>query len=552
MENYKYDIGTYIKKNKPEHLKDSDLADVLKNTWKPDKTKLKTIIETIELCGHQGLALRGGQDSGELSLKTPVKNDGNFRSLLRYRIQSGDNLFLNHIQNCSKNASYISADVQNEVISIISEYIQHKICDKINEGKYFTILADETTDISRIEQFSLCIRYLEKSSNFENDNSYFTREDFLQFVPVHSTVGLELANTIISTLTGLGINLKYLRGQGYDGAANMRSVFRGVQAIIMQKLPKAIYTHCFAHCLNLCLNDASKVQQVRNTLGIVQEISAFFRVSAKRSYILRQKLEPKAFSGLKKFCETRWVERHESILIFVEGFYEIVCALEEIMSEDNNKVVASLHKSLCDFLFIITICIMEKVLGLTYFISKFLQTENLDLITAIESVKETTQKLEDIRNEETFTEIYHQACEIGKSVGVIPVIPRVVGTQKHRENYQVHNNDYASYYRQSIFYVYLDDILASFNERFQTNSNIIISLSCILPNKIGNSSFNDLKPAISFYEEDLVIENYKLLENEFEFWKQKWSREKNCIPKNALGTLPKCPEELFPNINVFF
>jgi len=155
---------------------------------------------------------------------------------------------LNHIQNCSKNASYISADVQNEVISIISEYTQHKICDKINEGKYFTILADETTDISRIEQFSL---YLEKSSNFENDNSYFIREDFLQFVPIHSTVGLELANTIISTLTGLGINLKYLRRHGYDGAANMRSVFRGVQAIIMQKHPKAIYTHCFAHCLNL-------------------------------------------------------------------------------------------------------------------------------------------------------------------------------------------------------------------------------------------------------------------------------------------------------------
>lgn len=120
----------------------------------------------------------------------------------------------------------------------------------------------------------MCIRYLEKSSNFENDNSYFIREDFLQFVPVHSTVGLELANTIISTLTGLGINLKYFRGQGYDGAANMRSFFRGVKAIIMQKQPKAIFTHCFAHCLNLCLNDASKVQQVRNTLGIVQEINA--------------------------------------------------------------------------------------------------------------------------------------------------------------------------------------------------------------------------------------------------------------------------------------
>lgn len=60
-----------------------------------------------------------------------------------------------------------------------------------------------------------------------------------------------------------------------------------------------------------------------------------------------------------------------------------------------------------------------------------------------------------------------------------------------------------------------------------------------------------LKPAISFYE-DLVIENYKFLENEFEFWKQKCSSEKNCIPKIPLGTLPKCPEELFSNINVFF
>jgi len=51
---------------------------------KNNRDILKTIIETIELCGHQALALRGSQDSGELSLKTSVKNDGNFRSLLRY------------------------------------------------------------------------------------------------------------------------------------------------------------------------------------------------------------------------------------------------------------------------------------------------------------------------------------------------------------------------------------------------------------------------------------------------------------------------------------
>ena len=63
-----------------------------------------------------------------------------------------------------------------------------------------------------LKQFSLCIRYFDADVNK-------IREDFLQFVPVHSTTGLELAKTIISTLSALGLNLQHMRGQGYDGAA---------------------------------------------------------------------------------------------------------------------------------------------------------------------------------------------------------------------------------------------------------------------------------------------------------------------------------------------
>jgi hypothetical protein len=87
------------------------------------------------------------------------------------------------------------------------------------------------------------------------------------------------------------------------------------------------------------------------------------------------------------------------------------------------------------------------------------------------------------------------------------------------------------------------------------SSNIFISLSSLLPNKIGNLSFSDIKPAIDFYEEDLRSKNHKihmdLLKNEFEFWKcWKWSNEENDLPKNALDTLSKCPEDLFLHINI--
>ncbi|GBM51248.1 hypothetical protein AVEN_73858-1 [Araneus ventricosus] len=94
-------------------------------------------------------------------------------------------------------------------------------------------LPNETTDISQIEQFSLCGRYVE-------DQKYKIREDFLTFVPVYDVTGAGLANTVLETLSILGLDLKKMRGQGYDGAATMRGQFRGIQVSIKEKLPLAL------------------------------------------------------------------------------------------------------------------------------------------------------------------------------------------------------------------------------------------------------------------------------------------------------------------------
>ena len=56
--------------------------------------------------------------------------------------------------------------------------------------------------------------------------------------------------------------------------------------------------------------------------------------------------------------------------------------------------------------------------------------------------------------------------KIAEQVGVSPTIPRVVGTQIYRANYEIHNNNSVSYYRKYIFYPYLDDMIMSLNERF--------------------------------------------------------------------------------------
>ena len=113
------------------------------------------------------------------------------------------------------------------------------------------MLADETTDISEVEQFSLCLHYI--------DYKCCVREDFIEFVPVYDVTELALASSIKTEIRKFGLDMENLQGRDYDGAASMRGSFRGAQSIILEEYPIAIYMHCLSHCLNLCLNVAVNV-----------------------------------------------------------------------------------------------------------------------------------------------------------------------------------------------------------------------------------------------------------------------------------------------------
>jgi hypothetical protein len=104
------------------------------------------------------------------------------------RISCGNKNSVNHIENQSLNAMYISPKIQNNFIKICGKIIQDNLVCKINAAKSFSVRVHETTDISHIEQLTLCIRYLD-SVEITDTIKYVLREDFLKFVPVHSTTG---------------------------------------------------------------------------------------------------------------------------------------------------------------------------------------------------------------------------------------------------------------------------------------------------------------------------------------------------------------------------
>ena len=116
----------------------------------------------------------------------------------------------------------------------------------------------------------------------EEDNTKEVREEFLGFVSAESTTGQALADKFLSTLQEYGIIVNHMRAQGYDGAANMSEVHRGVQAIIKQRIPQAEYVHCKVHSLNLAIGYACEEPLVRNTLNTLQQIAFSFDYSTKR------------------------------------------------------------------------------------------------------------------------------------------------------------------------------------------------------------------------------------------------------------------------------
>ena len=106
---------------------------------------------------RQGLAFRGHREYQGLGC--PSTNEGNFLELMKL-VAKYDSLLEQHLLTSDRNATYLSPDIQNELIQSLSAQVLSNIVSEINEARYFAVIVDSTIDISRIDQFSLSLRYV--------------------------------------------------------------------------------------------------------------------------------------------------------------------------------------------------------------------------------------------------------------------------------------------------------------------------------------------------------------------------------------------------------
>lgn len=248
------------------------------------------IVRAVLFLCKQGLSLRGDVEN-----VSTMKNPGNCLALLRMFAET-DNILHNHLQQPrTRNAAYISPTTQNEIINIVGY-------DIIRAN---SVLADEVSSHA-VEHLAICLHFVDEQCD--------VREEFVSFGKMQRVRAIDISNGIVSSLEGLGLSLNELRGQGYDGASTMSSEKSGVQRLIRNKQPKAIYTQ---HSLNLAIVSSCSVPAISNCIERVKSLTLWIKSSPKRESILKTIYQRGVQSGttqswvpILNVCITHWVEKY--------------------------------------------------------------------------------------------------------------------------------------------------------------------------------------------------------------------------------------------------
>ncbi|KAJ6639798.1 Zinc finger MYM-type protein 1 [Pseudolycoriella hygida] len=273
---------------------------------------MKTMIEILIFLITNEVAIRGSWDIDN------HKEDGVFRNLFEFEISHNKEL-----RKCAefmpKNATYLSPDIQNELIWTIAKITRQQIVDDVLSADipYYTILVDGTKDRTNKEIVSMAVRYVKNGQPVES---------LLCFETITTFDAETNAELILKTLKKYGLDVLYILSQCYDGANVMRGDHGGIQRIIQDKLGKVIpYVHCFNHRLHLVIIAViENIEMVRIFFDNIKLIYSFFH-RAKIQSLYKG-------STILNLVVTRWAGHVRATNVVYENYDEIIETLPQVKS----------------------------------------------------------------------------------------------------------------------------------------------------------------------------------------------------------------------------
>ena len=160
-------------------------------------------------------------------VKHRVPHTTTFNDLISLQADNGNEIIKQHLSMCAGNATYLSKATSADLIECIGHHIDSSLLGGLKASPFYSIMADESTDISSKEELSVCGRWIENGK---------TVEHFLGIVHAKEVTAKALTQYLLDFLQ----EREKLRGLGFDGASAMSESKGGVQIQMRYHSPSAL------------------------------------------------------------------------------------------------------------------------------------------------------------------------------------------------------------------------------------------------------------------------------------------------------------------------
>ncbi|XP_021771454.1 zinc finger MYM-type protein 1-like [Chenopodium quinoa] len=399
-------------------------------------------------------------------------------------------------KNAPSNCQLTSPKVQKDIINACAKETTKAMLEDI-DGGLFSILADESADVSDKEQLALCLRYVNRKGE--------VCERLLGIVHVVNTASLTLKTAIESLLMEHSLSFSQVRGQGYDGASNMQGSINGLTTLIENECKEAYFVHCFAHQLQLTQVALAKKNSDCAWLfvDVLAPLLNFVGGSPKRKEFLRENQAQRVVDalslgeletgsglnqerGLGRPCDTRWGSHFKTILNVLDLFPVILGSLEDIAKVsdtiDSNRA-QTLTNLLMSFGFVFVAHLMVSIFAITNALNVALQKHDQDIVNAMAMVNVTKTNLQKMRDEGWDSHMEKVISFIGDYDIAVPDMEAkyvVPGRRLFRGKCPQVSN--LHHFRVEVFFGVIDLQLQELENRFpEITKELLVCMSCLSP-----------------------------------------------------------------------
>jgi hypothetical protein len=189
---------------------------------------------------------------------------------------------------------------------------------------YYSLLVDESTDISVCKYMAICVRYFSCSQERIVTN-------YLGIYEVTRATADILADSLITFIEKLGLDIKKLIGLGTDGASNLCGKNNSLYTIVKTHAPKLQLVKCGAHSLHICCSKAQAV--LPSSLDyLCRESYNWFSCSPLRRSMYKETFNlindgigtsKNQYHQLIQLSGTRWLARAKVVKVSIGQWLEL-------------------------------------------------------------------------------------------------------------------------------------------------------------------------------------------------------------------------------------